>query len=286
MEHFSAPRLASAEDTNGLVASFTTHYGDSSDGRKHNIALAARLIDGTVILPEDEFSFNDTVGARTEERGFRTAYVIQDGEYVEGTGGGVCQVSTTLYNCALLAGLVVTRSRPHSLPVGYVAPSFDAMVSSESDLRFANILPAPITLRMYADGNYLRAEIRGVPSGISVRRRSVTLETLPAKTTYIDDPTLPAGSETVESTGRNGLRSEGWLEFSRDGKALAAVRIRRDCYLPQTRVIRRGTALPQENQENIAGEGVTPSRFHTFYYKNAPEAAGTTAAFGAILYKK
>ena len=88
----------------------------------------------------------------------------------------------------------------------------------------------------------------------------MTLETLPAKTTYIDDPTLPAGSETVESAGRNGLRSEGWLEFSRDGKALAAVRIRRDCYLPQTRVIRRGTALPQENQENIVGEGVTPSR--------------------------
>ena len=76
-----------------LIAHFATYYGDSSEGRKHNIALAASAIDGVVLAPEEEFSFNDTVGARTEARGYRAAYVIQDGVFVEGVGGGVCQVS-------------------------------------------------------------------------------------------------------------------------------------------------------------------------------------------------
>ena len=85
-------RTANAETPEiTLIAKFSTYYGDSSDGRKHNVALAAKAIDGTVILPEDEFSFNDTVGARTKARGYRSAFIIQDGTFVEGIGGGVCQ---------------------------------------------------------------------------------------------------------------------------------------------------------------------------------------------------
>ena len=153
------------------IAKFSTYYGDSSENRKHNVALAAKAIDGFVLPPEEEFSFNDTVGARTEERGYRTAYIISEGNFVEGVGGGVCQVSGTLYNCALLADLAVTCVHPHSLPVSYVAPSFDAMVSSASDLRFANTLSAPVTIRMIADGKYLRAER---PSKPSPNRRSMS----------------------------------------------------------------------------------------------------------------
>ena len=163
------------------IAHFATYYGDSSEGRKHNIALAASAIDGVVLAPEEEFSFNDTVGARTEARGYRAAYVIQDGVFVEGVGGGVCQVSGTLYNCALLADLTVTCARPHSLPVSYLAPSFDAMVSSETDLRFVNTLSAPVTLKMTADGSYLRAEMYGVKGEFSVRRRSETVGEIPLR---------------------------------------------------------------------------------------------------------
>ena len=238
-----------------LIAHFATYYGDSSEGRKHNIALAASAIDGVVLAQEEEFSFNDIVGARTEERGYRAAYVIQDGVFVEGVGGGVCQVSGTLYNCALLADLTVTCARPHSLPVSYLAPSFDAMVSSESDLRFVNTLSAPVTVKMTADGSYLRAEMYGVKGEFSVRRRSETVGEIPFETEHLADPSLPPGEERVESPGKNGLRSEGWLEYFRDGTLVRSLRIRRDTYLPQKRII---------------CEGVTPSRSLWGYYSPTP----------------
>lgn len=224
-----------------LIAKFATYYGDSSENRKHNVALAAKLIDGAVVLPEDEFSFNETVGKRTAERGFRSAYIIQDGVYVEGVGGGVCQVSSTLYNCALLSDLTVTCVHPHSLSVSYVAPSFDAMVSSESDMRFANTLSAPITIRMTADGKYLRAEIYGVSDGASIRRRSETIATIPNRTEYVDDPSLAEGEEIIDTYGHEGIKSEGYLEYYRDGAMVRRVRIRKDTYRPQNRIILRGT---------------------------------------------
>ena len=223
-----------------LIAKFATYYGDSSENRKHNIALAASAIDGVLLPPEEEFSFNDTVGARTEERGYKAAFVINDGAFVEGVGGGVCQVSGTLYNCALLADLAVTCVHPHSLPVSYVAPSFDAMVSSWSDLRFVNTLSSPVTLKMTADGQYLRAEIYGVKGEFSVRRRSETLGEIPFETERLTDTSLAPGEERVEAAGKNGLRSEGWLEYFRDGALVRTLRIRRDTYLPQKRIVCEG----------------------------------------------
>ena len=235
MSHAETPEIT-------MIAKFSTYYGDSSENRKHNIALAAKAIDGSVILPEDEFSFNDTVGARTEERGYRPAYIIQDGTFVEGVGGGVCQVSGTLYNCALLADLAVTCVHPHSLPVSYVAPSFDAMVSSASDLRFANTLSAPVTVKMTADGKYLRAEMYGVSGGYDIRRRSETVATIPKEIEYISDSSLAPGEEVVDTWGKDGLKSEGWLEYFSDGVLVRTLRIRRDTYKPQKRIILRGVA--------------------------------------------
>ena len=223
-----------------LIAHFSTYYGESSQSRKHNVELAARKIDGTVLYPEDEFSFNDTVGKRTEANGFKSALIIQDGSFVEGVGGGVCQVSSTVYNCALLAGMTISSIRPHSLPVSYVAPSFDAMVSSETDFRFVNTVSGPVTLKVVADGMYIRAEIYGI-DGVSVRRRSETVAVLPHETEYIDDDTLPLGKEVIDSYGKDGLKSEGYLDFFENGKMIRSVLIRRDTYKPQKRIILRGT---------------------------------------------
>lgn len=237
-----------------LIAHFSTYYGESGEGRKSNIALAARRIDGTVLYPEDEFSFNDAVGKRTEANGFKNAYIIVDGEFKEGIGGGVCQASSTLYNCALLAGLDITCVRAHSLAVSYVAPSFDAMVSSASDLRFVNTLSSPITVKMSADGKYLRAEIYGV-GDVCIRRRSETVQTMPYPTEYREDETLPFGEEKVDTYGKNGLKSEGWLDYFEDGKLVRSVLIRRDNYAPQKQIILRGVALQNQlsSQNQILG---------------------------------
>ena len=268
MRQFPSRALAEQPEIT-CISSFSTYYGDSSDNRKHNIAIAAKLIDGTVIIPEEEFSFNDVVGARTEARGFKTAYIIKDGEFVEGVGGGVCQVSSTLYNCALLADLYITCVHPHSLPVTYVAPSFDAMVSSASDLRFANTLSAPVTVRMTADGKYLKAEIYGVSGGARIRRRSVVKGTIPRGTEYVDDASLPVGEEIVEMAGKDGLKSEGYLEYFSDGILLRSVLIRRDSYKPQLRVIRRGTAPA------VADDGTPPAPADT----SPPPASAYTTDF-------
>lgn len=228
-------------DGQKLIARFSTYYGDSKPNRKDNVALACRKIDGTVLYPEDEFSFNDIVGARTVENGFKSAYIIKDGEFVEGIGGGVCQVSSTLYNCALLANLTITCVRAHSLPVSYVAPSFDAMVSTTSDLRFVNTLSSPVTIKMLADGKYLKAEMYGIES-CAIRRRSQTIETLPFEIEYRDDATLKLGEEVIDTYGKAGLRSQGFLEYYQNGKLLKTVLIRKDTYFPQKRIVLRGTA--------------------------------------------
>lgn len=228
-------------DGQKLIARFSTYYGDSKPNRKDNVALACRKIDGTVLYPEDEFSFNDIVGARTVENGFKSAYIIKDGEFVEGIGGGVCQVSSTLYNCALLANLAITCVRAHSLPVSYVAPSFDAMVSTASDLRFVNTLSSPVTIKMFADGKYLKAEMYGIES-CAIRRRSQTIETLPFEVEYRDDATLKLGEEVIDTYGKAGLRSQGFLEYYQNGKLLKTVLIRKDTYFSQKRIVLRGTA--------------------------------------------
>lgn len=233
-----------------LIAHFSTYYGESSANRKYNVELASRKISGSTLYPEDEFSFNDCVGRRTEANGFKSAFIIKDGEFVEGVGGGVCQVSSTIYNCALLAGLSISKVSPHSLPVSYVAPSFDAMVSSESDFRFVNTLSGKITLKVLTDGKYIRAEIYGYDD-ISIRRRSQTVATIPHETEYRDDNTLPLGKEVIDTYGKNGLKSEGYLDYFENGKLIKSVCIRRDTYNPQKRIILRGTnaELKEESTE-------------------------------------
>lgn len=231
-----------------LIASFCTYYGESSQNRKDNIALACRKIDGTILYPEEEFSFNDSVGKRTSENGFKSAYIIQDGQFVEGTGGGVCQVSSTLYNCALLCDLAITCVRAHSLPVSYVAPSFDAMVSTASDLRFVNTLSAPITIRMSADGNYVRAQMYGVES-FDIKRRSQTLEIIPFEIEYIEDANLGEGEEIIDTYGKNGLKSQGFLDYYQNGKLVKSILVRQDYYAPQKRIVFKG-ASPLTDEGN------------------------------------
>ncbi len=246
---FRSEKVAMAEAPRvELISSFYTYYGDSSSARKHNVELAASKIDGTHLNVEEEFSFNDVVGPRREERGFMKAYVIENGDFVEGVGGGVCQVSSTLYNAVLLADLTVTRVQAHSLPVSYVAPSFDAMVSSGSDFRFVNTLCAPIDIKVNADGKYIRCNIYGV-AGRKVSRRSETIEVLDNETIYLDDETIIFGEEVVETNGAKGLRSRGYLEYECGGKVTTRL-IRTDVYAPQNRVVLRGTRVPDQGEEN------------------------------------
>jgi vancomycin resistance protein YoaR len=147
---------------NTLLASYSTGLGSSSRNRRHNIRVACAAIDGTVLLPGEVFSYNEIVGPRTERAGFRTAPVIIHGELVPGTGGGICQVSTTLYNVALLGDLKIVRRSHHEFPVHYVPPGRDATVAYGSlDLRFANSLPGPVALDVKTAGSRVVVHLYG-----------------------------------------------------------------------------------------------------------------------------
>ena len=238
-------------------AEFYTSFTTSSAERKNNIRVAAKALDKTLIDVGGEFSFNKTVGARTEARGYKKAKIIVSGKFVEGVGGGVCQVSTTLYNAALLAGLEITEFHPHSLPVSYIAPSFDAMVNSGSaDLRFINNTGNPLIIFTETTDSQIKISIFGEPMNARFVRKSVVTEKIaaPAEEIVYDESgefrELFLGERKVLSYSKEGFKSEGYLIKLINGSPVSSVKIRADVYASTRGKIVEGTK-PRESEENI-----------------------------------
>ncbi|MGO1371421.1 MAG: VanW family protein [Senegalia sp. (in: firmicutes)] len=138
------------EEINGVISNFSTSFSSGNINRVKNIEIATRAIDGKLLLPGEELSFNKTTGERSKSNGYFLANVILNGEYVKDYGGGVCQVSTTLYNAALLSGIEITERSPHSIPASYVPKGRDATVAYDYlDLKIKNTYDYPI----YIEGN-------------------------------------------------------------------------------------------------------------------------------------
>lgn len=219
-----------------LLSSYTTYFDGENGDRSHNIRLAASYIGGRIIKCGDVFSFNAAVGSRTKARGFRRAKIIENGEFVEGTGGGVCQVSTTLYNAALLSGCKIVEYHPHSLAVSYVPPSRDAMVSGTVyDLKFANTTGGDIYIYSSSGENYVRFDFYGRDFGARFSLVSLVTGTIAPSEEYTDD-------ETCVRSGRDGTVSECYLTAVRGGVS-RTVLLRRDKYAPQKRVVYRPETL-------------------------------------------
>jgi vancomycin resistance protein YoaR len=207
-----------------LLAQFSTSYDKDNVQRASNIARACAYIGGSVIKRGEEFSFNRTVGKRSRENGFFRAKVIEGGKYVEGFGGGVCQVSTTLYNAALLSGCTVTEYHPHSLSVGYTQPSRDAMVSwGYADMRFVNTTKSTIYIAMRAKNGQVVCSVYGESDGTEYGWESVITST--------SDPPDEEKEGVWYTTAKQGLCSEGYLKVIKDGIE-ERVLIRRDSYAP------------------------------------------------------
>ena len=145
-----------------LRSAYFTNYASSSANRKSNLALAASKLDGHLLQPGEVFSYNNRVGPRTESRGWKTAHQFQDGQIVDGVGGGVCQSSSTLYNAVLMGGLKIVERHNHSLPVAYLSPARDASVSyGHLDFKFANNTDGPLYITAAADGKKFHIRLYG-----------------------------------------------------------------------------------------------------------------------------
>ncbi len=156
-----------------VLGEYSTKYDASVAGRSHNVALAASTINGTVLKPGEIFSFNGIVGSRNEKTGYKPASVIVNGEYESGIGGGVCQVSTTVFNAALLANMEIKERFPHVLAAAYVPRGMDAAVYyGLQDLKFKNTNDNPIVIEAFADKGVLTVKILGAsvdkPSDLSL----------------------------------------------------------------------------------------------------------------------
>lgn len=220
--------LSAVKERTVKLYSFTTYFDSSNVERSFNIRLAASKINGTVIPSGECFSFNEAVGARTAENGYKQAKIIEEGKFVLGVGGGVCQVSTTLYNAALLSGLGIAEYHPHSLAVSYVAPSRDAMVSGNyCDLKFVNNRKTPIYVRVKCSQNSICCTFYGESDGCNYSFVSEVVGTIPRP----DDEEVEGDEDKILSYGREGTRSCGYLVKERDGEEEITL-IRSDSYAP------------------------------------------------------
>lgn len=223
-----------------ILSSYTTYFDESQTGRSENIRIAAGLVDGITVQAFGEFSFNQTVGRRTAEAGFQQAKIIVGGEYVLGVGGGVCQVSTTLYNAALKSGLTVTEFHPHSLRVSYVAPSRDAMVSTQSDLKLFNPYSHPVKLRATVTKGSVKISFFGKNEGYRYEIISQILEEIAPP-----PPVIKKGDkEEILRSPKNGVKSEAYLETYQGEKLVARKRLRADEYRPTQGIIAKKIEEP------------------------------------------
>lgn len=226
-----------------LVASFSTTFDTGVENRAHNIRLASGRISGVMVRPGEEFSFNEVVGPRTRELGFRVAPEIVEDEFRPGVGGGVCQVSSTVYNAALLADMRITARQNHSRLTGYVPPGRDAQVYYGSqDLRFRNAGAAPVLILSEVVGQKITVSFFGDrPEGREVRIITSHVATLAPGVREVLDAKLAKGERVVEKEGEPGCEVTTERLVITGGEVVRREVLSRDRYRPRDAVVRIGT---------------------------------------------
>lgn len=245
-----------------LRADFSTDISSSSVDRKHNIKNAINSINKIEILPDQVFSFNNTVGRRTKENGYRQAKIIVNDEFVEGLGGGVCQVSTTLYNSALLAGLNILEANKHSKQVGYVKSGFDAMVNfGSSDLKFRNNTNEKLTIVANYSPSRIRIRIFGEDMGdIKYKLVNEVFNIVePGENVRIDtagefsDKVKYEDEYFVEKRGSRGVEVKSYREKYVNGELVDKTLLRHDKFKVQNRVVVYGAEPRYEKTPEESG---------------------------------
>ncbi|MDF9407821.1 VanW family protein [Pelotomaculum isophthalicicum JI] len=235
---------------NGLLAGYSTWFDAGKVSRTYNISVAARAFDEQLIRPGHEVSFNKVVGPRSSEAGYKNAPVIVNNEIVEGLGGGVCQVSTTLYNCVLLAGLEIVERYNHSLPVSYVPIGRDAtVVYDELDFRFRNNTENYIYIKSFVAGGQIGFKIYGNTAyKKDVRVNSWVTQEIEPGVVYENDPNLRKGEQVVKQEGAKGFKASAERLFLSNGVVEKREYLSSSEYSPVNKVIAVGTmeqVLPQ-----------------------------------------
>lgn len=223
------PHITAIPERKLLVSEFTTYYSTANVSRSGNIARAAELLDGLVIGSGEIFSCSTAIGPITEENGYLPAGTYVQGRVEDGIGGGVCQISTTLYNAALLAKLTIVERAPHSMAVSYVDPARDAAIAGDyKDLKLRNDYEYPVVIAAKAQGGALTISVHTSEEDIGneVELISTVVETIePGESVVTIDESLPADYYEVTQKAHTGYIAELYRVTRRDGVELVREKI-------------------------------------------------------------
>ena len=222
------------------ISKYSTKYDVSNTNRSQNLKLASDKINGTVLMPGEEFSYNQVVGKRTVEAGYKNAKIYSNGQVVDGLGGGICQISSTLYNAVLLADLEITERRNHYFKTSYVPAGRDATVVWGSiDFKFKNTRTYPIKIESKVSSGIAEFKIHGIKEEkeYDIKILPVVTQTIPYGTQEIIDPTLMQGTKRTIQTGSSGCKVTTYVEKSLDGITVSKEAISSDSYKALTQIV-------------------------------------------------
>ena len=226
------------------LSRYSTRYDASNRDRSTNLELSAKKINGTVLLPGEEFSYNKVVGKRTIENGYKNAAVFSNGRVEDGLGGGICQISTTLYNAVLLANLEITERRNHSFVTSYEDPGRDAtVVYGVQDFKFKNSRKYPVKIEASVKNGVATMTVMGIKEDVEydVKIRAYKTATIPYKTEKRKNANLAEGKEKVIQSGTNGCKAVCYRDLYLDGKKVKTELLSRDTYSTMKRIVEVGT---------------------------------------------
>jgi len=272
----SEEELAQIKD---VLGSYNTNFRTSVAARITNINVATDRINGTVLYPGEEFSVNETILYRSAENGYEMAGSYEGGQTVQSYGGGVCQVSTTLYNAVILAELEVTSRQSHSMTVAYVPLSMDAAIAGDYlDFKFKNNQEYPIYLEGYTKGKDLYFNIYGVET--RPENRTIEFETVVLSTedpgTLFSAIELPVGTVTQTQSKHIGYKTQLWKIVKEDGVEVSREKFNTSNYKSSPRKLAIGIATDDEALRmrvyNAIGTGDAATIYEVLYWTH-PEAA-------------
>ena len=227
-----------------VLGTFTTRYDASNKNRSNNISLASEKIDGTVIMPGETFSYNQTVGKRTIDAGYKEAGAYAGGKVVQEVGGGICQVSSTLYNAVLYANLEIVDRSNHYFETSYVDPGRDATVSWGSvDFKFKNNRKYPIKIEAISKNGVTKMSIKGIKEEkeYEVIIQSKVTSIIQKNVKYKEDNSLDSSVEQVEQEGHNGCTSKTYKILKLNGAIVSTEEISADYYHALDKIVIKGT---------------------------------------------
>lgn len=220
------------------IVQVSTGLQNSKSGRVHNVAATSQIINDMILKPGDIFDYNDVVEKAEKVHGFQEAPVIVRGKLIPGVGGGICQVSSTLYNAAVRAGLEIVERRHHSLPVNYLPIGQDAtFAKGYINFRFKNTSGKYLLIKATINNAQLTIKLFGyMPRDTTYSIESHTSKVLTIPNKFVKNSTIPLGSQELIQSGRNGYVVETYRIKYQDGVAIEKVRLSKDTYQAQPNI--------------------------------------------------